>query len=487
MPTVKPPEWDAMSAKEQLLWYLERLCAQAEEVSSVLGIAWVGDPPMVTPLVDPAASTTTHASSALVPDVPSSITKAQEIPMVAHDSALVCIAMVPVTCSTECSTLVDTIDSVDEVHDATTAVHLEPTANPIHQAVEQLAPVQATASIGTNTPSCDEVVSPMTTTTDVDPKAGVQELDALSGDTSTQLRSKADHNVALIIRSAPAPPVLTMCSTDSLLQDGEGLKHVHLVDMSKTSCLPPIQLGIGQQPWPPPVRVRTRYIRHLFRPKPWPSFKFHSDTSYQEEPCTGIHCHPHEFSFGLGRRLYRDVVFPPVSCYEVISVEERSSCLSVAQLQSRRPPDQAPPDAKASNELAFLNVDISASLSVDAWFSLLRKCIRKLTVYCVIFCVQSSLDFMLKMYNLGLGSVQKNAKLKRPVPSFSCNCRAIQVWSELSNGLAAYLNSWTTSTSWHCNQWRSVVMFEWFWAHGSEGEVLIQMCYELLSNPILSL
>ena len=104
MPTVKPPEWYAMSAKEQLLWYLKRLCTQAEEVSSLLGIARVCDPPMVTPLVDPAASTMTHASLAPVPDVPSSTIKAQEIPMVAHDAAPVCVAMVPVTCSTECST-----------------------------------------------------------------------------------------------------------------------------------------------------------------------------------------------------------------------------------------------------------------------------------------------------------------------------------------------------------------------------------------------
>ena len=76
MPAVKPPEWDAMSAKEQLLWYLERLCAQADEMSSVLGIARVGDPPMVTLLVDPAASTTTHASSAAITDVSGSPTKA---------------------------------------------------------------------------------------------------------------------------------------------------------------------------------------------------------------------------------------------------------------------------------------------------------------------------------------------------------------------------------------------------------------------------
>ena len=177
---------------------------------SVLGIARVGDPPMVTPLVDPAASTTTHASSAPVPDVPSSTTKAQEIPTVDHDSAPVCIAMVPVTCSTECSTQVNTIDIVDEVHDATTAIHLEPTVDRINQAAEQLTPVQATASNA-------KVVSPVMTTTDVDPKAGVQELDALSVNTSTQVMSKPDHGVVLIIPSEFSTPMLTMCLTDYIV------------------------------------------------------------------------------------------------------------------------------------------------------------------------------------------------------------------------------------------------------------------------------
>ena len=51
-------------------------------------------------------------------------------------------------------------------------------------------------------------------------------------------------------------------------------------------------------------------------------------------------------------------------------MEEYISCLSNAQLQSRSPPDQAPSNTKALNELAFLNVDMSTSISVDAWLSL---------------------------------------------------------------------------------------------------------------------
>ncbi|XBJ02186.1 hypothetical protein VPH35_021630 [Triticum aestivum] len=274
--------------------------------------------------------------------------------------------MVPITCSTKCSTQVDTTDNVDEVHDAATALDLEPTVDPIHQAVEQLALEQAMASRA-------EVVSHVMTNTDVDPKAGVQELDALSVYTSTQVMSKADHGVALIISSDPALPVLTMCSTGGLVQDGAWVKPVHLVDKSKTSCLPSIQHGIGQQPWLSPVRVRTRHSRQLFRPSPWPSFRFHLDASYQEEPCSGICRQSQEvlwFSSELVLRLFRDVVFHQVSCCEVISMEEYISCLSEAQLQSRSPPDQAPPNTKALNELAFLNVDMSTSISVDAWLSL---------------------------------------------------------------------------------------------------------------------
>ena len=101
MPADLPPEWDPMSAKEQLLWYLERLCAKAEEMSAVLGVARVGDPPMVTPLVNPTASTTTHASSAPVPDVSCSTTTPQEVLEVILDASPAYTATTPTTCSTD--------------------------------------------------------------------------------------------------------------------------------------------------------------------------------------------------------------------------------------------------------------------------------------------------------------------------------------------------------------------------------------------------
>ncbi|XBI68041.1 hypothetical protein VPH35_047303 [Triticum aestivum] len=65
----------------------------------------------------------------LVAANPEVVTKLAEIPNVAHDATPVCIPMVPVTCSTECSTQVDAIDSVDEAHDvATVAVEVHNTS-----------------------------------------------------------------------------------------------------------------------------------------------------------------------------------------------------------------------------------------------------------------------------------------------------------------------------------------------------------------------
>ncbi|KAE8782904.1 lon peptidase n-terminal domain and ring finger protein 1 [Hordeum vulgare] len=77
----------------------------------------------------------------------------------------------------ECSTQVGTIGNVDEVHGAATFVHIEPMTDPVHQAVEQLTPVQETFSIGGCTYSITkEVVPPMATTTNINPKVGIQEL-----------------------------------------------------------------------------------------------------------------------------------------------------------------------------------------------------------------------------------------------------------------------------------------------------------------------
>ncbi|KAE8813502.1 hypothetical protein D1007_09327 [Hordeum vulgare] len=123
MPVVRPTEWEAISANEQLLWYLKRLCATTEHMSLVLGVASTGDPPMVTPLVVPT-NTMTHASSVPVPDFSGSTIKAHEVLDVIHDARPVYIAMVRVTCSKECLTQVDTIDIINEIHDGATTAHL---------------------------------------------------------------------------------------------------------------------------------------------------------------------------------------------------------------------------------------------------------------------------------------------------------------------------------------------------------------------------
>ena len=159
MPSVKPREWDAMSAKEQLLWYLERLCAQADEMCSALGIARVGDPPVVTSLVDLAVSTTTDASPAPVPDVPSSTTKSTEVLEVICDASTACIVRAPINCSVDGSTQVSTVVSLNEIQDATTTVHPEPMVDLIHQEVAV------------------EIVTLVPTTNNVSPKTSVQERD----------------------------------------------------------------------------------------------------------------------------------------------------------------------------------------------------------------------------------------------------------------------------------------------------------------------
>lgn len=57
-------------------------------MSAVLGVARVGDPPVVTSLVHPAASTMMHASTTPVRDIACSNTTAREILEVVHDAPM---------------------------------------------------------------------------------------------------------------------------------------------------------------------------------------------------------------------------------------------------------------------------------------------------------------------------------------------------------------------------------------------------------------
>ncbi|KAI5015965.1 hypothetical protein ZWY2020_005592 [Hordeum vulgare] len=88
--------------------------------------------------------------------------------------------MAPVTSSTECLTQVYAVSSFAKIHDTATTVHSELALDLIHQEVEQTTTAQATPSIGTRAslyrrgrPSHGDHKS----TTNVDPKASMQELD----------------------------------------------------------------------------------------------------------------------------------------------------------------------------------------------------------------------------------------------------------------------------------------------------------------------
>ncbi|XBJ03462.1 hypothetical protein VPH35_022605 [Triticum aestivum] len=321
---------------------------------------------------DLSIDTTIHEA---FPDTFSATTHAQEPPAVARDAAPICIATAPVTCSTECSTQVDAIVRVDEAHEAATTVRLEPVVNLIHQEVEQLAPVQATTSIRTATPSTVEVVPPMAAITGVDPKVSLQEQDDSplpSINTSTPAASEMDHIMVFIVSSSLTALASTKCSTEYPVHVGnlvkplfalsmlyatyapsnlthldhpEPLRHLsliaqaeygtHLMDKSKNWGLPPVWQGI-EQPWPPPLRVCIGYMGHLFRPRPWPSLRYHSDACYPEEQSSGISSHAHEVSWFLPwlvLLLFRNVVFLQVSCCEMIPMEEAVSFQSVEILQ----------------------------------------------------------------------------------------------------------------------------------------------------------
>ena len=69
---------------------------------------------------------------------------------------------------------------------------------------------------------------------------------------------------------------------------------------------------------------------HLFRPRPWPSFKYHSHAGYPNEPYSGIHNQPHDVSgssVGLVLFLFRDEELIPVCCCELNPMEEPFICL----------------------------------------------------------------------------------------------------------------------------------------------------------------
>ncbi|VAH91644.1 unnamed protein product [Triticum turgidum subsp. durum] len=114
----------------------------------------------------------------------------------------------------ECSTKVDVVASVDEVHDTTTTAPSELGDDLILREVEQPTTAQATPSIGTAS-STAKVVPPVATTTDVDPRASMQELDDSPlpyFNTFPPAASELDYNIVLFVSSNLTAPPPTKCS-----------------------------------------------------------------------------------------------------------------------------------------------------------------------------------------------------------------------------------------------------------------------------------
>lgn len=292
---------------------------------------------------------------AVVPDISSSTANDQEVLEVVHDAFFDCIATAPVTCSTDGLNHVVTTAVVNEVRDATT-VCPDSAVDPDDKQVEQLTPARATSSI-------EEVVPSVVTTTDVDPKAGVRELDALSVNTSTPVTSEVFHVVdtgdlatmALVMYS-------TNCSTNLLR---------YVLHPAATPSWRVLRL----KRWPPFWRDRTD--GNMTRPMPWPSLAcphelrlkhvgllsqvayvmkhFSSDLNFLRESLRYQHSvQSHEVqSSGLVLLLLAGDDFLQVCCPELSPMEGAFSSLSGAQLQSWHPPNRALPDAKQSNQASY--------------------------------------------------------------------------------------------------------------------------------------
>ncbi|XP_044361242.1 uncharacterized protein [Triticum aestivum] len=126
---------------------------------------------------------------AVFPGVPST-TKAQEVLEVIHGVPPACITMAHITCSTDGSNQVIATNSVNKV----TTNLLKPAVDLNDNEVEQLAVVRPMHSISTGTFGiAEEVVPSGASTTDIDSKNGMQELDAsflISINTSHLVRNK---------------------------------------------------------------------------------------------------------------------------------------------------------------------------------------------------------------------------------------------------------------------------------------------------------
>uniref|UniRef100_A0A453F6U2 Uncharacterized protein n=1 Tax=Aegilops tauschii subsp. strangulata TaxID=200361 RepID=A0A453F6U2_AEGTS len=436
MPAVKPPEWDAMSAKEQLLWYLERLCAQADEMSSVLGIARVGDPPVVTSLVDPAASTTTHASPTPVPDVSGSTTKVQEVLEVIQDAPPACIAMAHINCSTDGSNQVVATNSANKV----TTIYPEPVIDLSDKRVEQftdstvsaesLAVVTATV-VSSNPGKYAAVEAPPDVLTTPAVPTSIS---------SSTTKAKEVFEVAYDVPQDSITKTLVSYSTDCSNQVvATSSFRGHDLDIS----LPTRHQGLLMRPTPWPSFLADHMAEgNENRPTPWPSFQIGVPSEDKDDSCFS------EKLFHEGKKWLSELcdcsitMAPPVqhsnlaittahlllSMQKMVALSTERSSKKILQFMQFGPYELVCYKLQGPISSLFASVVVQTVFSAYTIDSLLSWEFGRCTImgratkcsggYTVQFEPRPVFKFS-----------QETIQLKPPWPSFSCDCRAVQVLS----------------------------------------------------------
>ncbi|XBH63283.1 hypothetical protein VPH35_117303 [Triticum aestivum] len=214
---------------------------------------------------------------AVLPGDPFSTTKAQEIPKFAHDATPLCISMVPVTCSTECSTQVDAIDSVDEAHDGATV------AAEVHNTTTALGPELAidlcntTAAIGVATCGHHD------------------KFDGLNIPVKAIISLPPHIQVTFPIFSTISNRRVVVAGTD---------------EYALVEAIPDIAIELAVQP-------PTRHEGLPIRPTPWPSYLVHHSAEENEvrpTPWPSFSC-SHE-----GMTLNHKSLLPQVTCVMKIPI-----------------------------------------------------------------------------------------------------------------------------------------------------------------------
>lgn len=193
--------------------------------------------------------------TAVSTDVSFSTAKASEVLLVIHDPSPDCMEMAHVTCSTECSHQVATIDIVNEVRDATAATFLEPVVDlndttatpPMVEPVDQEEyQVVATTSLAVDITIDVKLATPVS-----------RELSRHGPDITNHYTDDADASqislVTLPVESVPSFALLTSSLPPVVVHQSDALTHVR---RSTEYHIHEVDQGIKQQPWPPPIRVQ---------------------------------------------------------------------------------------------------------------------------------------------------------------------------------------------------------------------------------------